>query len=70
MVFITEEKDSGKNLGRIQYLRWRGLYFAKNNRYTISESFYEALWSSRVLYASLKMLILSRLHSAVYNLIS
>ena len=42
----------------------------KKNRYTISESFYEALWSDRVYnYASLKMLI-SRLHSAVYNLIS
>ena len=27
LVSIIEEKDSGKkNLGRIQYLRWRGLY--------------------------------------------
>ena len=33
------------------------------NRYTISESFYEALWSSRAK-------LISRLHSAVYNLIS
>ena len=42
----------------------------KKNRYTISESFYEALWSAaESIYASLKMLI-SRLHSTVYNLIS
>ena len=42
--------------------------FAKKNRFTILESFHEALWSSRV-HASLKVLI-SSVHSAVTNSIS